>query len=155
VFVRRKPDGYGATGICGVFDVRVLVGGRARGRVVVLEEPLSFWGGVDPATGEVIDRRHPQAGTGVAGAILVMPSGRGSSSSSSVLAEAIRAGTAPAGVVLREADGIIALGAIVARELYGMSIPVVVADPDDYGRLVSGAMASVDGERLVVTADDS
>ena len=110
-------------------EARALVAGTATGRALVLDEPLSFWGGVDPATGEVIDVRHPQYGANVTGRILVMPSGRGSSSSSSVLAEAIRAGTAPAAIVLREADPILPLGAIVARELYGASVPIVVV-PD-------------------------
>jgi uncharacterized protein len=107
-------------------EARTLVAGTAQGRALVLDEPLSFWGGVDPATGDVIDGRHPQHGANVAGRILVMRSGRGSSSSSSVLAEAIRAGTAPAAIVLREPDPILALGAIVARELFGTTIPVVV-----------------------------
>jgi hypothetical protein len=106
---------------------RTLVAGTAEAEALVLEEPLSFWGGVDPATGEVIDVHHSQRGANVAGRVLVMPSGRGSSSSSSVLAEAIRAGTAPAAIVLLEPDPIVALGAIVARELYGTAIPVVVA----------------------------
>jgi uncharacterized protein len=108
-------------------EARTLVAGTAQGRALMLDEPLSLWGGVDPATGDIIDPRHPQHGANVAGRILVMPSGRGSSSSSSVLAEAIRAGTAPAAIVLREADPILALGAIVARELFGGTIPVVVA----------------------------
>ncbi len=67
-----------------------------------------------------------------------MPSGRGSSSSSYVLAEAIRAGTAPAAIVLREPDGIVALGAIVARELYDVNIPVVVPGADAYDAIVDG-----------------
>lgn len=104
-----------------------LVPGEASGVVLVLDEPLSFWGGVDPSSGEVIDVHHPQRGANVAGRVLVMPSGRGSSSSSSVLAEAIRVDTAPAAIVLLEPDPILALGAIVARELYGRTIPVVVA----------------------------
>jgi len=103
------------------------VAGDAQGPALVLDEPLSFWGGVDPATGDIIDVHHPQCDANVAGCVLVMPSGRGSSSSSSVLAEAIRAGTAPAAIVLGEPDPILALGAIVARELYGRTIPVVVA----------------------------
>jgi uncharacterized protein len=111
-------------------DARTLVPGTAEGRALVLDEPLSFWGGVDPETGDITDVRHPQHGASVTGRILVMPSGRGSSSSSSVLAESIRAGTAPAAIVLGEADPILALGAIVARELYGKVTPVVVAtDP--------------------------
>lgn len=111
-------------------ESRTLVAGNGRGPVLVLDEPLSFWGGVDPASGDVIDVRHPQRGANVSGRVLVMPSGRGSSSSSSVLAESIRAGTAPATIVLTEPDPILALGAIVARELYGRAMPVVVhADP--------------------------
>src|SRR5881392_3980615 len=111
---------------------RVLVRGRARGTAVVLEEPLSLWGGIDVGTGRVIDVRHPQHGVLLAGRIVVMPSGRGSSSSSSVLAEAVRLGTAPAAIVLAEPDQIVALGAIVAQELYGRTLPVVAIDPDAY-----------------------
>ena len=107
-------------------EARTVVAGTAEGRALVLDEPLSFWSGIDPATGDIVDARHPQYGANVAGRILVMPSGRGSSSSSSVLAEAIRAGTAPAAIILGEADPILALGAIVARELFGTTIPVVV-----------------------------
>jgi predicted aconitase with swiveling domain len=107
---------------------RTLVAGEARGPALVLSETLSFWGGLDPATGTIVDVHHPQRGAVVTGLVLVMPGGRGSSSSSSVLAEAIRAGTAPAAIVLAEVDPIIALGAIVARELYGVAVPVLVAD---------------------------
>lgn len=108
-------------------EARTLVAGDASGPALVLDEPLSFWGGVDPATGDIVDVHHPQVSANVAGRVLVMPSGRGSSSSSTVLAESIRAGTAPVAIVLFEPDPILALGAIVARELYGRTIPVVVA----------------------------
>jgi predicted aconitase with swiveling domain len=110
---------------------RTLVPCEARGPALVLSETLSFWGGLDPATGTIVDVHHPQRGVVVTGTVLVMPGGRGSSSSSSVLAEAIRAGTAPAAIILGEPDPIIALGAFVARELYGASIPIVVLDLND------------------------
>jgi predicted aconitase with swiveling domain len=112
-------------------EARTLVAGTAEGPALVLDEPLSLWGGLDPGTGEIVDVRHPQRGANVAGRVLVMPSGRGSSSSSSVLAEAIRAGTAPAAIILGEADPILALGAIVARELFGTTIPVIVTAGSD------------------------
>lgn len=122
---------------------RVLVPGVATGEVLVLDEPLSFWGGLDPETGVLIDAHHPQVGSSLAGRVLVMPSGRGSSSSSYVLAEAIRAGTAPVAVVLGAADAIVALGAIVAAELYGIAVPVVVsADP----ALATGSTVTVRAE---------
>jgi predicted aconitase with swiveling domain len=128
------------------------VEGSARGSALVLDDPLSFWGGLDPTTGQVVDRHHPQSGTNVTGRILVMPSGRGSSSSSSVLAEAIRAGTAPAGIVLAEADPIVAVGALVAHELYGRACPVVVLSGDAFSRIQSGDGVSIRGARVYVTA---
>ena len=90
----------------------VLVAGTAIGKVLRLDEPLSFWGGVETLQGRIIDQRHPQVGEIVAGRILVMPFGRGSSSGSSVICEAVRAGTAPAAILMAERDDIIALGAI-------------------------------------------
>jgi uncharacterized protein len=120
-------------------EVRALLPGPAVGRALVLSEPLSFWGGVDAADGAIIDRHHPQAGETVRGTVLVMPSGRGSSSSSSVLAETIRAGTGPMAIVLAEPDGILALGALVASKLYGRTTPVVVVDEATYRSIASGA----------------
>lgn len=107
----------------------VLVAGRARAPAFVLHEPLSFWGGFDAASGRIIDRWHPQAGASLQGVILVTRTGRGSSSGSSILAEAIRLGTAPAGIILSTRDAIVATGAMVASELYGKACPVVVAEP--------------------------
>jgi len=126
-----------------IISARPLVAGRASGEVIVLDEPLSFWGGFDSATGRITDRHHAQVGTSLAGKVLVMPSGRGSSSSSSVLAEAIRARTAPVAIVLREADLIVALGALVAAELYEHHVPVVVVAPEDYAALQTGQTVEV------------
>ena len=125
-------------------EARTLAPGRARGRSLVLDDPLSLWGGFDPATGRVIDPHHPQVGLVVTDRVLVMPTGRGSSSSSYVLAEAIRAGTAPAAIVLLDADPILALGAMVAEELYGISVPVVVADTATYAGIATGRLFAVD-----------
>ncbi|HLA65976.1 MAG TPA: DUF126 domain-containing protein [Acidimicrobiia bacterium] len=129
-------------------SLRHLLGGEATGEVLVLDEPMSMWGGLDPETGALIDRRHPQSGALLTGRILVMPSGRGSSSSSSVLAEAIRVGTAPAAIVLAEPDDIILLGALVARELYAITCPVVVADAETYQGLRSGEQVAITAEGL-------
>lgn len=108
---------------------RVLAPGQAEAPALVLREPLSLWGGMDPASGELIDARHPQRGANLAGQVLVMPAVRGSSSSSSILAEAVRAGHAPAAILLGEVDLILAVGAAVAEELYGVQVPVVVLPP--------------------------
>jgi len=130
---------------------RTLVAGRAKGEVLVLSEPLSFWGGVDPATGLIVDRLHPQAGADTRGKILVMPAGKGSSSSSSVLAEVIRSGTGPAGIVLFEPDHILALGALVASELYGLEVPVVVLE-EGFGSLRDGLILTMEADAAQGTA---
>ena len=127
-----------------VIEGRTLARGVATGEVVVLEEPLSFWGGVDAREGIVVSEHHPQFGILLRERVLVMPSGRGSSSSSSVLAEAIRLGTAPAAILLREVDPIIVLGAVVARELYSVELPVVALGEEDYRSLSQGDVVSVD-----------
>jgi predicted aconitase with swiveling domain len=109
---------------CGTFQLA----GEAEGQALVFSQPLSFWGGIDAETGEITDHSHPGLGQNVAGKILVMPSGRGSSSSSSVLAEAIRRGTAPAGILLERPDPILAVGTIVAEFLYDIRMPLVVCE---------------------------
>lgn len=108
------------------------------GRTLVLGEGLSLWGGMDPATGRLIDPHHPQRGEVLSGRIVVMASGRGSSSSASVLAESARAGTHPAALVLGEPDLILAIGAAVTEELYGVRIPVVVRSPTRLARIRDG-----------------
>jgi predicted aconitase with swiveling domain len=122
---------------------RALVEGEAEGIIAAWSTPLSFWGGLDAATGRVIDRSHPAFGEEISGRVLVMPSGRGSSSASSVLAEAIRRGTAPAAIVLAQADAIIAVGAIVAAKLYGKYCPVLVCERADFDQLVAGRRARI------------
>lgn len=127
---------------------RTLSPGTAEGTVLRLDEPLSFWGGLDAESGEIIDRRHPQVGVNVAGVILVMERGRGSSSGSSVLAEAIRNGTAPIAIVMAVNDEIVALGAIVADEIYEIQAPVVVVGMDEHDSLRDGMLLRVVGEEM-------
>jgi len=101
---------------------------------LVLSEPLSFWGGLDPVTGKIIDVHHPQRGAVVSGKVLRMPHGRGSSSSPSVLAEALRLGTGPSAILLAEPDPMVWLGAYVAELLYGVKCPVIVSpEPPQVG----------------------
>jgi uncharacterized protein len=128
--VSRSP-GWTAEG-------RALVAGAAEGEAFVLDEPLSFWGGLDASTGAIVDTRHPQRGAVIRGRVLVMPAGRGSSSSSSVLAEAIRLGNGPAALLMAQADEIVVLGALVVQLLDGTTCPVTVLESDDYGRLRTG-----------------
>ncbi|MBN9387002.1 MAG: DUF126 domain-containing protein [Chloroflexi bacterium] len=102
----------------------------ATGPLVWSDQPLSFWGGYDAHTGEVIDRRHPLSGQKLAGKILVFPGSRGSSSGSGVLLEAIRNRTAPAAILTLAPDHILSLAALLAQELYARTVPVGVVSAD-------------------------
>lgn len=102
-----------------------IVPADAEGGLLRLTEPLSFWGGVEPATGRVVDEHHSQRDAVLAGRIVALPGGAGSSSSSSVLLECVRAGTAPAALLVERLDPILPIGAAVAHELYGGGPAVV------------------------------
>ncbi|MGO4383700.1 aconitase X swivel domain-containing protein [Specibacter sp. RAF43] len=130
-----------------------LCAGQGSGDLLVLAEPLSFWGGTDRRTGVIIDARHPQHGTSLAGRVLMMDASRGSSSSSSVLAEQLRAGVGPAAILLTARDAILALGALAAAELYGIQVPVVLLDAGEAAGLAAAARAcAAGGARVSVTA---
>jgi predicted aconitase with swiveling domain len=116
------------------------------GPALVLGEPLSLWGGMDPATGRLIDAHHPQRGAELSGRVVVMPAGRGSSSSASVLAEAVRAGTAPLAILLGEPDLILAIGSVVAEELYGRTVPVIVDDWSALATVRDGDIITIEGD---------
>ena len=136
---------------------RVLVAGSAQGEALVSREPLSFWGGYDQHTGEIIDRRHPLSGTMAAGRILAVPGTRGSSTTTAVLLEAIRLGTAPAALLTAAADPFLTLASVVADELYQKPLPVIALNPDDYAQLETGQTLRVfdDGRVEVYTASES
>jgi hypothetical protein len=131
------------------FQAKVLVPGEATGKSLILAEPLSLWGGLDPKTGDIIDQRHPSCGENVAGRVLVLPVGRGSSSASSILLESVRMGMAPAAIITAETDAILALGAAVAQEIYGKSLPVIVLSPDAYRQLQNGQLVTITMDGLV------
>ena len=122
---------------------RAIVSGEADGEALVTRDSLSFWGGYDFHTGEIIDRHHPLAGVRAAGRILAVPFSKGSSTTTAVLLEAVRAGTAPAAILTTGVDPFFALASLVADVMYGKSFPVVALEPADFASLRSG-------ERLVV-----
>ncbi len=131
------------------FQAQVLVAGEGSGEALVLAESLSLWGGLDPQTGTIIDQRHPNCGDQVNGRILILPAGRGSSSASSILLEAVRVGTAPVAIITAELDSILALGAAVAHEMYAQAPAVVVLQPGDYAQLKTGQRISVETNGIV------
>ena len=123
---------------------RAIVPGEAEGVALVTSEALSFWGGFDFNTGTIIDAHHPLVGVRAAGRILAVPFSKGSSTTTAVLLEAVRAGTAPAAILTTGVDAFFALASIVADVMYGKSFPVVALEPEDFATLVSGERLRID-----------
>src|SRR5882672_7973424 len=128
---------------------RPIVEGTAEGVALVTNEALSFWGGYDFHTGEIIDQHHPLAGVRAAGRILVVPFSKGSSTTTAVLLEAVRAGTAPAAILTTGVDSFFALASIVAGVMYGKSFPVVALEPDEFDSLETGTRLIVELSGIV------
>ena len=124
--------------------------GSARGQALAADTPLSFWGGFDPETGVIIDRRHPLVGQLAAGRVLVIPSGRGSCSGSGVLLESIHNGTAPAAIITSHLDPVISLGCILGDELYASHPPMVVITEQDRLLIETGDVVEL-GDRGLIT----
>ncbi len=120
-----------------IFQGKVVIPGEARGTALVSLEPLSFWGGYDWKTGEIIDRRHELSGSLAKGKILAIPFTRGSSTTTAVLLEAIRTGTAPAAILTTDVDFFFALASVVADELYSSPLPLVALDEKDFNQLTT------------------
>jgi len=134
---------------------RALVAGEAAGEALVSSEPLSFWGGYDYRTGEIIDRRHPLSGQCSAGRVLVLPSTCGSSTTTAVLLEAVKAGTAPAAILTTASDSFLALASIVADEMYGRPIPIVAVSEREFAELRSGERLKIRSDGTVERATES
>ncbi|KAG9545695.1 hypothetical protein KCU71_g7849, partial [Aureobasidium melanogenum] len=122
---------------------RCLSEGYASGPLLYSQTPLSFWGGVDPATGIVIDQHHPLAGSSLTGKILAIPSGRGSCSGSGVLLELILNGNAPAGFIFEREELILTLGTIIAVEFFEKSVPIVQVESDEFAELADHALVQI------------
>jgi predicted aconitase with swiveling domain len=114
---------------------KVIIPGNARAKALVSDEPLSFWGGYDWQTGEIIDRRHKLSGAVAKDKILAIPFTRGSSTTTAVLLEAIRAKTAPAAIITTDTDFFFALASVVADELYTSPLPLVSLTQNDFALL--------------------
>ncbi len=129
---------------------QVVIPGQAAGEALVANEPLSFWGGYDYHTGEIIDRRHPLSGQVAAGRVLCLPFSRGSSTTTAVLLEAVRAGTAPAAIITTGVDSFFALASIVADAMYSRPIPLIALAVADFARLRTGEWVVVGDDGTVV-----
>lgn len=129
-------------------SARCLAPGSGQGSLLHTDMPLSFWGGIDAQSGEVMDRHHPLCGQNVAGKVLAIPHGRGSCTGSSVLLELIMNSHAPAALVFEQADDILTLGAMVATAFFGRSLAVVCLDAQGYAAIRDWERVRVVGDRV-------
>ncbi len=121
---------------------RVICEGKAEGEALVSRSPLSFYGGVNPDTGEVVERGHELQGQSVKGRVLVFPYGKGSTVGSYVLYRLKKRGSAPMAIVNEKCETIVAVGAIIS------GIPCV--DEIDIGRIGPDARVRVDGDTVLL-----
>lgn len=121
-----------------IFRGREIFAGKTSGELLFSSQPISFYGGVDAASGVVVEKGHPLEGKCIAGKVLAFPNGKGSTVGSYVLYRLKKAGKAPAAIVNKEAETIVAVGAIISE------IPML--DKVEFDKLASfeGKIAHVD-----------
>ncbi|WP_431299879.1 aconitase X [Tabrizicola sp. BL-A-41-H6] len=129
---------------------QAIIPGAASGPVLACAEGLSFWGGVDPLTGIVIDAHHPLCGQSIAGKLLVMPTTRGSCSGSGVMLDLALNGIAPAAFIFREAEDVVTLGAMIAGRMFDRPVPVVRLSPDEFALAAAARSAELTDTALIV-----
>ncbi|KAE8361352.1 hypothetical protein BDV27DRAFT_167000 [Aspergillus caelatus] len=124
------------------------VTGAASATLLATDLELSFWGGVDPRTGEVIDRFHPLSGCFLKDTILAIPGGRGSCGGSVIMMELILNGLGPKGLIFARREEIITLGVIVAEELFDRTAAVVTLSPEDFREVLgwNGKTVHIQGD---------
>lgn len=124
---------------------RKVVGGYAEGEALVSPDPVSFYGGVDPETGVVVEPGHAVEGECITGKVFVFPTGKGSTVGSYVIYRMSKLGTAPAALVNIETEAIIATGCVIS------GIPLVdKLDPDPLTEIKSGDLLKVSADEGVV-----
>ncbi|MCB9946988.1 MAG: DUF521 domain-containing protein [Rhodospirillaceae bacterium] len=126
----------------------LIVPAAVEGPVLVCSAGISFWGGVDPETGRVVDAHHPQHGVSLAGRVVLMPTSRGSCTGSAVLLGLALQGTAPAALVFRETEDILTLGALLAGRMFDRPVAVVRLGADGYAALAAQPRARITAERI-------
>jgi uncharacterized protein len=121
---------------------RKIAPGEAVGEALVSSKGISFFGGVDPDSGIVVEKGHDLEGACIKGKVLVFPTGKGSTVGSYTLYRLKKAGQAPAAIINTEAETITAVGAIIS------DIPCV--DQISIEQLKTGMQIRVDADNGTV-----
>ena len=130
-----------------VIKCKCRVSGKSAGELLTTDEPVSFWGGVDPRKGIINDPRHELFGESIVGKVLAYPYGKGSAAAPMVILELVRAKKAPAALVQIEVDPLLVSGPVICKHFYGKTIPVVTVDNEGFQLLKTGLYAVVDGSK--------
>jgi predicted aconitase with swiveling domain len=134
------------------FQGKGVTEGKGAGPALVTKQMFGFWGGVDPSTGTIIDQRHELYGQSIKGKVFVFPEGRGSTVGAAVILELVRCGNAPAAIVNRKTEGILASGGILADKFYSVVLPIVDdLEVDPIAEIKTGDWVEVDGTAGTVT----
>ena len=121
---------------------RIIYKGKSEGEALTTSQPISFYGGVDPDTGEVIEKDHELQGKSVKGKILVFPNGKGSTVGSYTLYRMKKNGTAPAGMINKECETVVAVGAIISEIPCVDKIEISKIKNGDLIRIVNGIVTT-------------
>lgn len=121
---------------------RIIYKGKAEGEALVTSMPISFYGGVDPNTGIVIEKNHELQGQSIKGKILIFPQGKGSTVGSYTLYRLKKNGTAPTAMINKETETIVAVGAIISE------IPFV--DKIDVTKIKTGNKVTVENDTVSI-----
>lgn len=130
-----------------VLKCKCRVPGKRAGILLTTEQPVSFWGGVDPEKGIINDPRHELFGESVARKVLAFPYGKGSAAAPMVILELVRAKKAPVALIQVEVDPLLVSGPVICKHFYGETIPVVTVDNEGFQLLKTGRHAVVDGNK--------
>ena len=98
-----------------VLKGRKIFGGKTEGEAMVSQESISFYGGVDPDTGKIVEKGHPLEGRSIAQKVLVFPRGKGSTVSSYTIYRLKKNGNAPVAMINKECETIVAVGSIISE----------------------------------------
>jgi len=129
---------------------RLIVEGSAVGNTLVCPEGLSFWGGVDPQSGVIIDAHHPNHGDCISGKCLLMPTSRGSCSGSGVLLQLALNKSGPAAIIFNEPEQVLTLGAVVCDRIFGIKIPIIYLTKEDYLDVASATTMTLAEQRIII-----
>jgi hypothetical protein len=125
-----------------ILEGRIIKYGKVEGEALVSNQPIGFFGGVDPNTGLVIEKGHPLEGKSINGKILVFPTGKGSTVGSYVLYRMKKNGVAPIAIINEECEPIVAVGAIISD--------VTCVDKINIKEIKNGDKVRIEGEKVIV-----